>query len=122
MKGGDVVYADSKGDFCPVRFVELMSNKGEEENDVLERVQVVKVPTHSDLLKAVSRIADMTCVKLVIVDNITFPVMSLLERGSGKEAFSLGCKICHLLHKIAKTQGSIVLVVSNLKVWISLDV
>ena len=113
--GGGCVYADSKEDFCPVRFADVLARKG---GDMLamHRVQVVSVTTHKALLTAVTRVVEeMENIKLLVVDNITFPMMSLVGNNAVQTAFATGCKVGHLLHKLAKNQGAVVMVVSNLK-------
>ena len=113
--GGGVVYADSKGDFCPVRFADVLGRRG---GDMLamDRVKVVEVNTHKSLLQAVTKVVEeMDDIKLVVVDNITFPIMGLVGNNAVQTAFATGCKVGHLLHKVANNQGTVVLVVSNMK-------
>lgn len=115
-EGGKVVYVDTKGDFSPTRLAEIVSGRGGETMD-MEKVMVVKIGTHKELLHAVTKVVnECEDVKLIVVDNVTSPIMSLVENNHTiRTAFTTGCKVGHLLHKVAREKGAVVIVVSNMK-------
>jgi len=115
-EGGRVVYLDSKDDFEPARLAQIVSRRGRDVMD-MALVMVAKVHTHKELLHAITKVVEeWEDIKLMVVDNITYPIMHLMEESKTvRTGFAIGCKMSHLLHKVASMLGAVVMVVSNMK-------
>ena len=114
--GGRVIYADSKGDFDPARLAQICCRRGGDLAD-MDRIIKVKVDTYKSLLLAVTKVVDeLENIKLVVVDNVTFPIMSMMgNKSTVRTAFATSCKVGHQLHQLASMHGAVVMVVSNMR-------
>ena len=82
----------------------------------MDRVRVARVTTHKAHLQAVPKeVEEMGDTKLFVVDNITAPLMCLMWNNARQAAFVMGCKVGHLLHKLADSKEAVVMLVSNMK-------
>jgi len=115
-EGGRVMYLDSKDDFDPARLAQIVSRRGRDVED-MALVMVAKVHTYKELLHAVTKVVEeWQDIKLMVVDNITCLIMHLMEENKMvRTGFAIGCKVSHLLHKVASMLGAVVMVVSNMK-------
>lgn len=134
VKGGYVAYIDTRGDFTPHRFQEIVISRQEDkftETDKLHALDLVKVALPSNNKEFVKVIQHLVTgrgdppPKLVIVDNMTTPIMPLTSICSGNssllpEAYGNSSQLVQMLHQMA-TRGAAVLVVSNCKVQTSAD-
>lgn len=112
LDGGEVAYIDTKGDFCPTRFSEIARRRQgqtQEYQQALERVRVARVTSNRDMRRVVRCLVDQPIpgLRLLVVDNITSPVMPLLTNSSSgnsslQEAFGTGCEVAHMLHLVAR--------------------
>jgi len=118
-KNDTVVLIDTKGDFCVERFVQILSSKinYDESSSLNDRLKFCSARTAETLLESVKIIDEMDGedVGLVVVDNISLPVMRLVIDGDIQTGMNIGSKISQLLHKIADCKGASILLVSNMK-------
>jgi len=132
LKGGNVAYIDTRGEFTPHRFQEIVINRQEDnitDADKLQALDLVKVASprnHKELVKVVQHLlSGDSSLKLVIIDNMTSPLMPLTSISTGNssllpEAYSTSTQLVQMLHQMA-TRGAAVLVVSNVKVQTNSD-
>ena len=114
--GGNVVYIDTKGDFCGDRMIEILRNWcGDVDNNVLDRMKVCSALTSSSLLQSVSMVVKtMSNVGLVLVDNVCVPLMRLVTNDNVRSSVSTGARVSQCLHRLA-ARGAAVLIVNNVK-------
>ena len=122
---GLVFYLDTKGDFSSERFLQILVHRsssetascGSLEASARDRLRLCTATTASDLAEAVDLIErlDEAEVSLVVVDNISLPLLKLTTDDNVKRGMYVGCLLGHLLQKIALTKAAVVLLVSNMK-------
>jgi len=121
---GLVFYIDTKGDFSVDRFMQILESRSSEmvssgslEASARDRLRLCSATTASDLLEAVDLIERLeeAEVSLVVVDNISLPVMRLVIHGDIGKGMGIGSKVSQSLHRTASVRGARVLLVSNIK-------
>ena len=119
IRNGTVIVIDTKGDFCADRFIEILSSRSScgANSSLNDRLKICSARTAGSLLESVQVIDQMEGqdVSLLVVDNISLPVMRLVIDGDIQTGMNIGSRISQLLHKIADCKGSAVLLVSNMK-------
>ena len=116
MAGGQVNYIDTKGDFSLPRLQQILSARGASESRLLENVILHRAKTETELLETITNVeGEKEDTQLVVVDNISLPVMKLTTDDNVKRGMYVGCLLGHLLQKIAFTKAAVVLLVSNVK-------
>jgi len=121
--GGFVIYIDTKGDFCVERFKEILKLKcgfgGREQlNDrLLQRMKFCTASSSDQLQDAVTQmnLLDVPIVNLLVIDNISFPMMPLILNDELNAGVCRGSRISQMLHKFSLQKQCAVLIVSNLK-------
>jgi len=113
----EVIYVDTKGDFCPSRFAEILESRGGGNALMLNRIKIVKISTYKDLIDVTEKIEQIFFdTKLIVIDNITYPIMAeLIENNSVKIAFGTGCTVGQNLHKLSKQFNAVILFTSNMR-------
>jgi len=126
LGGGTVAYIDTRGDLCPERLKEVMQGKCEQEQTreaevetALEKVKVARCPGHKELFSYLEQAKTLEP-KLLVIDNLTSPVMPLLTQDNLRQAFSIGSRAVQEIRQFATplTEGvspPAVLVTSNLR-------
>ena len=136
---GLVFYVDTKGDFSADRFLQILGSRSSEEAssgslEARDRLRICTAITAADLTKAVDLIERLEEeeVSLVVVDNISLPVMRLVIHGNIGKGMGIGSRVTQSLqrysHKlfylslrvsesfrIATVKGASVLLVSSMK-------
>ena len=121
IAGGNVIYIDTKGDFSQNRLRQILKARGVTaaslESDLLQRILLCKIGTEAELVKAVNMVAEMKTekVQLLVIDNITVPLLRLITDDQIQRGMYVGCSLGHLIQSIARTRHAAVLLVSNLK-------
>ena len=116
MAGGQVNYIDTKGDFSLPRLKQILSARGASESRLLENVILHRDKTETELLETVTNLeGQKEDTQLVVVDNITHPLLKLTTDDNVKRGMYAGCLLGHLLQKIALSKAAVVLLVSNVK-------
>ena len=106
---GLVFYLDTKGDFSSERFLQILVNRsssetascGSLEASARDRLRLCTATTASDLAEAVDLIErlDEAEVSLVVVDNISLPIMRLVIHGNIGKGMVIGSKVSQSLHR-----------------------
>ena len=105
---GLVFYIDTKGDFCVDRFIQILESRSSEimssgslEASARDRLRLCTATTASDLAEAVDLIERLeeAEVSLVVVDNISLPVMRLVIHGNIGKGMGIGSKVSQSLHR-----------------------
>ena len=105
---GLVFYIDTKGDFSVDRFMQILESRTSEmvssgalEASASDRLRLCSATTASDLLEAVDLIERLeeAEVSLVVVDNISLPVMRLVIHGDIGKGMGIGSKVSQSLHR-----------------------
>ena len=105
---GLVFYIDTKGDFSVDRFIQILDSRSSEmvssgslEASARDRLRLCTATTASDLAEAVDLIErlDEAEVSLVVVDNISMPVMRLVIHGNIGKGMGIGSKVSQSLHR-----------------------
>ena len=108
---GLVFYVDTKGDFSSDRFLEVLewrssqSSPGSLKASAGDRLRLCTATTTSDLAEAVALIEGLeeTEVSLVVVDNISLPVMRLVIHGEIGRGMGTGVRVSQSLHRFTQT-------------------
>ena len=105
---GLVFYIDTKGDFSVERFIQILESRSSEmvssgslEASARDRLRLCTATTASDLAEAVDLIERLeeAEVSLVVVDNISLPVMRLVIHGNIGKGMGIGSKVSQSLHR-----------------------
>ena len=105
---GLVFYIDTKGDFSVDRFIQILESRSSEmvssgslEASARDRLRLCTATTASDLAEAVDLIERLeeAEVSLVVVDNISLPVMRLVIHGNIGKGMGIGSKVSQSLHR-----------------------
>ena len=105
---GLVFYIDTKGDFSVERFIQILESRSSEkvssgslEASARDRLRLCTATTASDLAEAVDMIERLeeAEVSLVVVDNISLPVMRLVIHGNIGKGMGIGSKVSQSLHR-----------------------
>ena len=105
---GLVFYIDTKGDFSVDRFIQILDSRSSEmvssgslEASARDRLRMCSATTTSDLFEAVDLIERLeeAEVSLVVVDNISLPVMRLVIHGNIGKGMGIGSKVSQSLHR-----------------------
>jgi len=119
---GLVFYVDTKGDFSADRFLQILGSRSSEEAssgslEARDRLRICTAITAADLTKAVDLIERLEEeeVSLVVVDNISLPVMRLVIHGNIGKGMGIGSRVTQSLQRIASMKGASVLLVSSMK-------
>ena len=105
---GLVFYIDTKGDFSVDRFIQILDSRSSEmvssgylEASARDRLRLCSAITASDLLEALTQIERLgeAEVNLVVVDNISLPVMRLVIHGNIGKGMGIGSKVSQSLHR-----------------------
>ena len=105
---GLVFYIDTKGDFSVDRFIQILESRSSEmvssgslEASARDRLRLCTATTASDLAEAVDLIERLeeAEVSLVVVDNISLPVMRLVIHGNIGKGMGIGSKVSQGLHR-----------------------
>ena len=105
---GLVFYIDTKGDFSVDRFIQILDSRSSEmvssgslEASARDRLRMCSATTTSDLFEAVDLIERLeeAEVSLVVVDNISLPVMRLVIHGDIGKGMGIGSKVSQSLHR-----------------------
>ena len=105
---GLVFFIDTKGDFCVDRFIQILESRSSEmvssgslEASARDRLRLCTATTASDLAEAVDLIERLeeAEVSLVVVDNISLPVMRLVIHGNIGKGMGIGSKVSQSLHR-----------------------
>ena len=105
---GLVFYIDTKGDFSEDRFMQILESRSSEmvssgslEASARDRLMLCSATTASDLAEAVDLIERLeeAEVSLVVVDNISLPVMRLVIHGNIGKGMGIGSKVSQSLHR-----------------------
>ena len=114
--GGRVNYIDTKGDFSLQRLQQILSGRGSSEAGVLQNVILHQADTETELVETVTDLqGDETDMQLLVVDNITSPLLMLTTEDNLKRGMYVGCTLGHIFQKIAASKGAVVMLVSNVK-------
>ena len=101
-------YIDTKGDFSVERFIQILESRSSEkvssgslEASARDRLRLCTATTASDLAEAVDMIERLeeAEVSLVVVDNISLPVMRLVIHGNIGKGMGIGSKVSQSLHR-----------------------
>jgi len=113
---GTVTFIDTKGDFSADRLEQIITAKGGDALSLLQRVNFYRANSETDLSEAVKVVANSDEeLQLLVVDNITTPLLRVLTEDELHRGLHTGCEVSHLLQRIAHTKGAVVLLVSNVK-------
>ena len=116
VAGGKVNYIDTKGDFSLQRLQQILSARGGSESRLLENVILHRAQTETELLETVTNLeGEKEDLQLVVVDNITLPLLKVTTEDNVRRGMYVGCVLGHLFQKIALSKAAVVLLVSNLK-------
>ena len=105
---GLVFYIDTKGDFSVERFIQILESRSSEkvssgslEASARDRLRLCTATTASDLAEAVDLIERLeeAEVSLVVVDNISLPVMRLVIHGNIGKGMGIGSKVTQSLQR-----------------------
>ena len=103
---GLVFYVDTKGDFSADRFLQILGSRSPEETssgsqEARDRLRVCTAITAEDLVKAVDLIERLEEeeVSLVVVDNISLPVMRLVIHGDIGKGMGIGSRVSQSLQR-----------------------
>jgi len=122
-KAGFVVYIDTKGDFCADRFTEILKSKcgigvGDQISDcLLEKMKLCTATSSDQLLDAVAQVnqLDVSIINLLVIDNISLPLMPLILNDEFNAGVCRGSRISQMLHQLSVKKHFAVLIVSNLR-------
>ena len=119
-RGGNVVYIDTKGDFCADRFLQIYNSISDKKHNVtdidLTRFKYCEARTGYSLQECCHMVSNMNQnIHLIIIDNISLPLMTPVVDGDIHSAITTGSTISQLLHKTAAVRNCAVILVSNLK-------
>jgi len=122
-KAGFVVYIDTKGDFCADRFTEILKTKcgigvGDQISDcLLEKMKLCTATSSDQLLDAVAQVnqLDVSIINLLVIDNISLPLMPLILNDEFNAGVCRGSRISQMLHQLSVKKHCAVLIVSNLR-------
>ena len=102
---GLVFYVDTKGDFSADRFLQILGSRSPEEassgsQEARDRLRICTAITAEDLVKAVDLIERLEAeVSLVVVDNISLPVMRLVIHGDIGKGMGIGSRVSQSLQR-----------------------
>ena len=116
IAGGSVNYIDTKGDFSLQRLKQILSCRGGSEPRLMQNVILHRAHTETELVESVSSVGeDEEDMQLLVVDNITLPLLKLTTEDHLQRGMYVGCSLGHLFQKIALSKAAVVLLVSNVK-------
>ena len=118
LGGGTVVYIDTRGDFSLRRLEQILTARGAAPDTLhshLERVSFSRIATAEELWEAVQVVAEEEKVQLLVIDNLSLPLLKLVTEDQVQGGMYIGCLVSHLLQRIAHTKTTAVLLVSNIK-------
>ena len=116
MAGGQINYIDTKRDFSIQRLQQILSARGASESRLLENVILHWANTETEMVETLTNVEEEEGeMQLLVVDNISLPLLKLTTDDNVKRGMYVGCLLGHLLQKIALTKAAVVLLVSNIK-------
>ena len=117
LAGGSVSYIDTKGDFSLARLQQILTARGGSESQLLQKAILHRANTETELVETVTSLEEEEEeeLQLLVVDNITLPLLKLTTGDNLQRAMYVGCSLGHLFQKIALRRAAVVLLVSNVK-------